>query len=61
MNDSKYSIMRKLIIAIGIIAAILAILISFKSQGQLRVMGKTLNLDIMTSKIALEKRLNAGI
>jgi len=54
MNDSKYSTMRKLIIAIGIIAAILALLISFRSQGELHVMGRTLNLNMVASKISLE-------
>jgi hypothetical protein len=50
--------MRKLIIAIGIIAAILAILISFRSQGEFRVMGKTLNLNIVASKISLENHFH---
>ena len=50
--------MRKLIIAIGIIAAILAILISFRSQGELHVMGRTLNLNSAASKIAFENRLH---
>ena len=58
MNNSKYSIMRKLIIAIGIIAAILAILISFRSQGELRVMGRTLNLNLVTSNISLENHFH---
>ena len=46
MNGTKNTIMRKLIIAIGIIAAILAIVISFRAKGQLHVMGRTLNLNI---------------
>ena len=39
MEGSSYSIMRKLIIAIGIIAAILAVLISFNAKSQLYVSG----------------------
>jgi hypothetical protein len=49
MNDPKYSIMRKLIIAIGIIAAILAFLISFKAKGQIQMVARMLNLNIMIS------------
>jgi hypothetical protein len=43
MGGSRYSIMKKLIIAIGIIAAILAVLISFKAKSQLQVIGRALN------------------
>jgi len=49
MGDSKYTIMKKLIIAIGIIAAILAMLISFKAKSQLHVIGRMLNLHTVIS------------
>ena len=57
MNDPKYSTMRKLIIAIGIIAAILAFLISFRAKGQLQVIGRTLKINSVISRIALEDRI----
>jgi hypothetical protein len=41
--------MKKLIIAIGIIAAILAVIISFKTKNQLRVIGQTLDLQTIVS------------
>jgi len=47
MGGSSYSIMKKLIIAVGIIAAILAVLISFKAKSQLQVIGRTLDLHTM--------------
>jgi len=43
MGDLRYSIVKKLIIVIGIIAAILAFLIPFKANSQLKVIGRTLN------------------
>ena len=43
MNGSRYTIMKKLIIAVGIIAAILAVLISFKAKSGIEVMGRALN------------------
>ena len=49
--------MKKLIIAIGIIAAILAFLISFRTKGQLHVGGRTLNLSSAISRIAFENHL----
>ena len=61
MNDPKYSIMKKLIIAIGIIAAILAFLISFRTKGQLHVVGRTLNLSSAISRIAFENHLQEHI
>ena len=57
MNGPKYSIMKKLIIAIGIIAAILAFLISFRATGELQVMGRTLNLNIVISRISFENHI----
>ena len=57
MNDPKYSTMRKLIIAIGIIAAILAFLISFRVKGQLTVIGRTLKVNSVIARIALEDRI----
>ena len=44
MSDSRYTIMKKLIIIIGIIAAILAFLIPFKAKSQLQVTGHMLNV-----------------
>ena len=41
--------MKKLIIAVGIIAAILAVLISFKAKSGIEVMGRTLNFDTVIS------------
>jgi hypothetical protein len=49
MKESRFTIMKKLIIAIGIIAAILAILISFKAKGEVRIIGRTLNLETVIS------------
>ena len=49
MNGSRYTIMKKLIIAIGIIAAILAVLISFKVKSGIEIIGRTLNLDTVIS------------
>jgi hypothetical protein len=60
MNGPKYSIMKKLIIAIGIIAAILAFLISFKATGELQVMGRTLNLNIVVSAISIKNHNQDG-
>jgi uncharacterized protein involved in outer membrane biogenesis len=48
-STTRYSIMKKLIIAIGIIAAILAVIISFKTKNQLRVIGQTLDLQTIVS------------
>ena len=47
MNGPNYSIMRKLIIAIGIIAAILAIVISFKTKGQLQMILPKPSIDLV--------------
>ena len=41
--------MKKLIILIGIIAAILAMLIPFKANSQLHMIGKSLHLDTVVS------------
>ena len=49
MNGSRYTIMKKLIIAIGIIAAILAVLISFKAKSGIEFIGRTLNLHTVIS------------
>ena len=49
MNDSRYTIMKKLIIAIGIVAAILAVLISFKAKSGIEIIGRTLNLHTVIS------------
>jgi hypothetical protein len=49
MNDSRYTIMKKLIIAIGIIAAVLAMLISFKAKSGIEIIGRTLNLHTVIS------------
>jgi hypothetical protein len=49
MADSNYSIVKKLIIAIGIIAAILAILISFNANSRLRLVGHAFDLHKMIS------------
>ena len=49
MNGSRYTIMKKLIIVIGIIAAILAMLISFKAKSGIEIIGRTLNLRTVIS------------
>ena len=49
MKESRFTIMKKLIIAIGIIAAILAILISFKAKGEIKIIERTLNLETVIS------------
>jgi len=49
MNGSRYTIMKKLIIAIGIIAAILAVLISFNAKSGIKIIGRTLNLRTVIS------------
>jgi hypothetical protein len=49
MSDTRYTIMKKLIIAIGIIAAILAVLISFKAKSGIEIIGRTLNLHTVIS------------
>ena len=49
MGGSTYSIMKKLIIAIGIIAAILAVLISFNAKSQLKIIGGTLDVRTVIS------------
>ena len=49
MGGSSYSIMKKLIIAIGIIAAILAVLISFNAKSQLKIIGGTLDVRTVIS------------
>lgn len=49
MKGSGYSSVKKLIIMIGIIAAILAVVISFKATSQLRIIGKSLHVDSFVS------------
>ena len=51
MGGSRYSIMKKLIIAIGIIAAILAVLISFNAKSQLKIIGGTLDVRTVISLV----------
>jgi hypothetical protein len=55
MKGSRFTIMKKLIIAIGIVAAILAILISFKAKGGIEIIGRSLNLNTLIS-IAIDDR-----
>ena len=49
MKGSRYTTMKKLIIAIGIIAAILAVIISFKAKSGIEIIGRTLNLNAVIS------------
>ena len=51
MGSSGYSNMKKLIIAIGIIAAILAVLISVNAKSQLKIIGGTLDLRTVMSLV----------
>jgi hypothetical protein len=51
MRGSRYSIMRKLIIAIGIITAILAVLISLKAKSQLKIIGGILDVRTVISMV----------
>jgi len=56
MKESRFTIMKKLIIAIGIIAAILAVLISFKAKGEIKIIGRTLNLQTVISLSFIDDR-----
>ena len=56
MKDSRFTIMKKLIIAIGIVAAILAVLISFKAKSEIKIIDSTLNLHAVIS-IRIDDRI----
>jgi hypothetical protein len=60
MNESRYTIMKKLIIIIGIIAAILAFLIPFKAKSQLHVIGRVLNFKAAISMSSAARIVSVG-
>lgn len=58
MKGSTYTLMKKLIILLGIIAAILAILIPFKAKSQLHIIGSKIQLHTVVSiKVGFEDRM----